>query len=227
MEKEEANKCVYFHINPLKNCIFYVGMGSIKRPYVKSGRSNHWKAVTKKYGYIVNIVEENLTEKEAFEREKFYINKIGLRKLVNLTEGGKGLNGNKWVTEEIRRKMKKLKPHKNYIKKVKIKKDKSTVKTAAELRKNGETNGILSFKCKKVYQFSLEGKVLNIFNSQREAASFVGAHESHISRAVREQGTCCKFIWGRTENDYPIILEKLRKDYRQRKFVSNLFRPKL
>ncbi len=84
---------IYFHINPLKNEVFYVGKGCNKRAFSKSGRSDFWKNIVKRYGYIVNIVEENLTEQEAFEREIFYIRKIGRRDLglgplVNMNDGG-------------------------------------------------------------------------------------------------------------------------------------------
>ncbi len=89
---------LYFHINPLKNHIFYVGIGTKKRPYNKQQRSNFQKYVVKKYGYIVDIVHENLSQNEACKLEKFYINKIGrkdLKKgnLVNMTDGGDGSFG--------------------------------------------------------------------------------------------------------------------------------------
>lgn len=89
------NTCVYFHINPLKNEIFYVGIGNIKRPYSKHNRSLFWNKVKNKYGFIVDIVDENLSWKEACEKEKFYIKFIGRRdlklgSLVNLTDGGDG-----------------------------------------------------------------------------------------------------------------------------------------
>ena len=62
MNKEELNnKCVYFHINPLKNHIFYVGIGTEKRPYSKIGRSDFWWDTVNKYGYIVDITLENLS----------------------------------------------------------------------------------------------------------------------------------------------------------------------
>ncbi len=86
---------IYFHINPLKNQIFYVGKGKNNRAYNKISRNKYWHNVVKKYGFIVDIVEENLNEEEAFKREIFYINKIGrkdlgLGSLINLTDGGEG-----------------------------------------------------------------------------------------------------------------------------------------
>lgn len=98
-----TKKCyVYFHINPLKNEVFYIGKGThIKgrspRYSSKYGRNQHWERTVKKYGFIVDVVHDNLTEAEAFELETFYINfygrrDLGLGKLVNMTDGGEGTN---------------------------------------------------------------------------------------------------------------------------------------
>jgi len=92
------NFYIYFHINPLKNEIFYVGKGKGKRAWSYTGRSLFWKNITKKYGYIIDIIEDGLSEQEAFEREIFYINKIGrkdlgLGPLINMTNGGDGPSG--------------------------------------------------------------------------------------------------------------------------------------
>jgi hypothetical protein len=84
---------IYFHINPIKNEIFYVGKGSGLRAYRKDNRNIHWNNVVKKYGFIVDIIEDNLEEEKAFEREKFYINKIGIKNLTNMTLGGEGISG--------------------------------------------------------------------------------------------------------------------------------------
>ena len=62
--KTENKYCVYFHINPLKNEIFYVGIGSVKRAHSKS-RSKWWKNIVSKYGYIIDIIETDLTWSEA------------------------------------------------------------------------------------------------------------------------------------------------------------------
>jgi NUMOD3 motif-containing protein len=94
----ENKYCLYFHINSVKNEIFYVGIGTTKRPYQKHRRNKFWHNIVKKYNYVVDVVEENLTKDEAIEREKFYINKIGRRdlnkgSLVNMTDGGEGTFG--------------------------------------------------------------------------------------------------------------------------------------
>jgi len=75
------NIYLYFHINPVKNEIFYVGLGRKRRAWSKA-RNIFWKNTVNKYGgFIVDIVEENLSIEEACERERFYIKKIGRRDL--------------------------------------------------------------------------------------------------------------------------------------------------
>jgi len=99
-EKSLNNYYIYFHINPLKNEVFYVGKGKGNRAYDFKRRGQFYKDYISKYrNIVVDIIEENLTEQEAFEREIFYIKKIGRRdlglgSLVNLTNGGEGVNGN-------------------------------------------------------------------------------------------------------------------------------------
>ena len=97
---------VYAHINPLKNEIFYIGKGSKNRAYKKGKRrSELWNNIVNKYGFIIDILESNLTEKESLEREKFYIKKIGRRDLglgtlVNHTDGGDGLSNISSITRK-------------------------------------------------------------------------------------------------------------------------------
>lgn len=90
--------CVYYHINSVKNEIFYVGIGTQKRAFSKNKRSFFWQNVVNKYNYIVDIIAENLLWDEACEIEKKNIAKIGRRDkglgpLVNMTDGGDGAQG--------------------------------------------------------------------------------------------------------------------------------------
>ncbi len=91
----EKNKVVYIHRNPTTNEIFYVGMGAKYRPYSKD-RSIFWKRYVKKHGSpTIEIVESNITKKDAWESEIALIELIGRRDkrkgtLVNLSDGGEG-----------------------------------------------------------------------------------------------------------------------------------------
>jgi hypothetical protein len=100
--------CVYAHINPLRGEIFYIGKGTKGRACFKINRSKHWHSIVNKYGYIIDILEDNLTEEVAFQREVYYIKRIGrsdkgLGPLVNHTDGGEGASGYKHSQETIHR----------------------------------------------------------------------------------------------------------------------------
>lgn len=106
---KKNNFYVYIHVKPNNGEIFYVGKGRGKRAYEqhKNRRSKFWKRVVNKYGLDVFILENNLTEDEAFELEKKYIKRIGRRDLntgtlVNMTDGGEGAAGH---SEETIRKI--------------------------------------------------------------------------------------------------------------------------
>ena len=87
---------VYVHRKPSGE-IFYVGKGTKVRAWSKHGRNPIWKAITTKYGYTVEIIEDNLIAKVALELEEFIISyhklKIFGGTLANLTRGGDGVCG--------------------------------------------------------------------------------------------------------------------------------------
>ena len=94
----ENNYYIYFHTNLECDEVFYVGKGKDKRAWSKAHRSQHWKNVVNKYGYKVEIIHKNLSEKTAFELEKSYIKILGREDLgegylVNHTDGGEGQSG--------------------------------------------------------------------------------------------------------------------------------------
>lgn len=134
MKDEKENKVIgdlnfiYFHINPVTNQIFYVGKGKKKRSTERINRNKHWKNTVNKYGgFIVDIIENNLTEKEAFDREVYWIKRIGrkdlgLGPLVNMTDGGEGISGKvfsaeskKKMSESAKKKPKITKEHQDKI----------------------------------------------------------------------------------------------------------------
>lgn len=89
------NICVYFHIIPSKNEVFYVGIGKLERAYSKDSRNDWWYNITKKYDFEVLIVNKEISWEEACQLEMKYISEIGRRDLglgtlVNLTNGGEG-----------------------------------------------------------------------------------------------------------------------------------------
>ena len=95
---------VYIHRKADTNEVFYVGKGHGKRAYTKTNRSQLWKNVVKKHGYVVEFIETNLQEWAAFEIETDYISYYGRKdtghgSLVNFTDGGEGSSGHIWTDE--------------------------------------------------------------------------------------------------------------------------------
>jgi predicted GIY-YIG superfamily endonuclease len=90
-----------------------VGKGKDGRAYIKTHRSNLWNKYVNKYDFDVILLEEGLSESEAFEREIYWIKRIGRRDLnkgtlVNFTDGGEGVSGRIYkVSEETRKKLSK------------------------------------------------------------------------------------------------------------------------
>ena len=99
MDNLDNNTCLYLHIKPESKEVFYVGIGTSKRPYEKGKRrSELWNRVINKYSYEVIILADNLSWKDACEKEIYLINYYGRRDLgkgtlVNLTDGGDGTKG--------------------------------------------------------------------------------------------------------------------------------------
>ena len=85
---------VYAHIHPESGIPFYIGKGTSNRLNSKKYRNDFWKKIVLKYGFDSIIIEDNLTEKESFAKEIYWIDRIGQYKkggtLVNICKGGVG-----------------------------------------------------------------------------------------------------------------------------------------
>ncbi len=104
-----GRKIVYRHRTLDTNKVFYVGIGSIRRAQEKYNRSNFWKRVVNKHGYIIEIVARGLSWDKACELECLLISEYGRRDLgkgylVNLSDGGEGSLGIV-MSKETRRKL--------------------------------------------------------------------------------------------------------------------------
>jgi hypothetical protein len=87
---------VYEHIRPDTGMVFYVGKGSGKRAYTRSGRNIYWKRIVNKVGgFSVRIVADNLDEELSFlvESERIDQLKILNYSLCNMSDGGEGPSG--------------------------------------------------------------------------------------------------------------------------------------
>ncbi|MDA9016538.1 NUMOD3 domain-containing DNA-binding protein [bacterium] len=96
---------VYFHKRLDTNEVFYVGIGkTIARAKSKNSRSEFWWNIVNKVGYIIEVVHNKISWREAIDLETKYIGDfgrrdLGLGPLVNLTNGGEGNIG--WIPSEI------------------------------------------------------------------------------------------------------------------------------
>jgi len=92
------NYCVYIHRKPGGGDVFYVGIGSPKRPYDFKRRNKFWKYVVNKHGYEIEVLHRGLSWESARDIEIQLIEEHGRRDLgkgtlVNLTDGGEGAHG--------------------------------------------------------------------------------------------------------------------------------------
>lgn len=91
------NKVLYRHLKPSGE-VFYIGVGSLIRPYSMINRNKFWHNIVNKYGYEVQILKSDLSWEDVCELEKILISWYGRRDLgtgplVNLTSGGDGVTG--------------------------------------------------------------------------------------------------------------------------------------
>lgn len=86
---------VYLHRKASDGSIFYVGKGTGRRAWARENRSFRWSRISGKNGVLVAVVQESMTEDDAFILECWLIAKLrhdGID-LCNLTDGGEGLSG--------------------------------------------------------------------------------------------------------------------------------------
>ena len=84
---------VYLHRRKIDNIVFYVGIGTRKRAFLKNNRNHFWKRVVQSHDYYVEITHDNLIREEAEVIEKYLIEfykNLYPNKLTNITGGGDG-----------------------------------------------------------------------------------------------------------------------------------------
>lgn len=83
--------------------VFYVGKGCGNRYLKAQGRNQYWNRIVAKYGFVAEIVQDNLSFEEANEAEIHLIKELRQQgcKLCNMTDGGEGTKGWKKTPEQI------------------------------------------------------------------------------------------------------------------------------
>lgn len=114
---------VYQHIRLDTFEPFYIGLSNdqdYNRANSKHSRNKWWKNITSKVKIKVEIIIDNISFNEAKLYEQWYIKfygrkDLGLGNLVNLTDGGDGVLGNK-CSEENKEKLRKFHTRNSYCK---------------------------------------------------------------------------------------------------------------
>ena len=182
---------VYHHINKSTGEVFYVGKGKNKRAYSKKARSEFWHNVVNKHGYEVLIVEENITDEQACEREVYWINHFGRKDigtgiLVNHTDGGDGVTGYIFTEEDKQRMSEAHSGEKNGFH---GKKHSDETRLKMSLAKRGKTSNMkgknLSDETKQHLREINLGKTLSAEHKQKIGDSLRG--KPGISRSHTEE----------------------------------------
>jgi hypothetical protein len=98
---------LYRHIRLDKNEVFYIGIGSdnyYKRAKSNKYRNTYWNNIVNKTNYEIEILFDDLDKDKVIEKEIEFIllygrKDLGLGTLVNMTNGGDGINGFKHSDE--------------------------------------------------------------------------------------------------------------------------------
>lgn len=182
--KEDKMVYLYRHIRLDKNEPFYIGIGdgdNYSRAYNTKRRTKFWKNIVSKTLYDVEILLDNLTWKQACEKEIEFIalyGRIDLNKgtLCNLTNGGEGKNGYKHTDEAKLIISSKLK-------------NQPKPKGFGIGRKILWGNKIGEKVSKAVLQYSKDGILLKEWNSLTEACKHINKPKGmgDITKVCREQ----------------------------------------
>lgn len=193
---------VYLHRKATTGEVFYVGKGKNRRSSEKLSRSNYWKRIVAKHGYVIDYAIQGVQEWYALELEKQLVDYYGRRDLddgplVNLCDGGaESYNMN----DEIRAKMSESKRGKklpDWVKESMSRAHKGRTFTDAHLEKlrvAGKRRGVsddMRQKCIAAKSKPIMRSDGKIFDSCRHAArclideGFITASHTNISSAAR------------------------------------------
>lgn len=188
---------VYKHVRLDTNTTFYIGKGRGKRSKDVSGRNDYWKRIVQKHGHAVKILFNNLTEKQALNKESQFIKlfKKYNRCEANFALGGVGSSGFK-VSEETKQKLSNIFKGRKFreygklsdITKSKISKSRKKARAnrlgCAHKKESKDKNAISNGG----KQFTAINKITNKVEwsgvNQAECARILSLHQGHISSCL-------------------------------------------
>ena len=198
-------KCIYLRTN-LVNGKQYVGQtNNFKK------REQDWMCDSVYSGGIIDkarakygvenfkheILKECDTQNELNYWEQYYIKELNTKvpNGYNLTDGGGGRSGYK-ITDEQRKKMSEARkgciPWNKGIPASEEQKKRHSQVMKGHIPWNKGISGYTTKKRKTIYQYSLDGTLINIYDSVKEAAEKTNANPSGIVQ-------CCKGIYNKSK----------------------------
>lgn len=203
---------VYRHIRLDKNEPFYIGAGKGKRARKgivigrkgSTQRSKAWNDIVAHTDFEVEIIMDNLTIEEAYEKEKEFIALYGradkgLGPLCNQTDGGAGAKGN--IKSEKTRRQMSVSIKKAMANVVQSEQQKEAVRqNLLKAQKNPEfvkkriegirrsAHKIAAKLSKKVVQLTMEGEVIKVWDSGHQIQ-----RETEFCRTA--VASCCKGVY--------------------------------
>jgi hypothetical protein len=206
---------VYQHRRKDNLEIFYIGQGLIKRAYEnqKNRRNENWITVESDAGgFIVDILETNLTRDESLKREEYYIKKYGTIKhgtgiLVNeRLSGTRGVQSGYTHTEEkkkeISEKTKKAMANPDVYKKHMASHEKYWSTPESRIKASNAMKGIHSGENhhahRAINQYSLSGEFIKTWPYARLASAELNISASGICSCCKNYPRCKSaggFIW--------------------------------
>lgn len=176
---------VYIWIRKDINAVFYVGKGTKNRYKDLSMRNKYFLNIVNKIGLDnieIKIIENNLTEEEAFNKEKEYIQYYKDRgiKLANMTSGGEGSsNWYNYLTEEEKEHHKEI--SKSFLGKKHTEETKNKISQSAKGRTWDDAH-------KKLFSEMAKGRPSGFKGHKHTDASKVKMREKAIGRPNVRKG---------------------------------------
>ena len=215
----EVNNCyIYAHYKTNINEIFYIGKGTYvysgnkyRRAYTKNNRGKHWNNIIDKYGYYVEILFDNLTEKESLEKEIELITKYGRLDLTNGPLINKTIGGENGC--DIGRSVSQYSKSGKFIKKFKSINEcsreseinSSLINDCCSGKQKTSNNFIFRYsedsfdkydiidnRTKSICQYSLDGKFIKEHKSAKEASIELNLFSNHITNCCNGKANSVK-----------------------------------
>jgi hypothetical protein len=191
---------LYRHIRLDINEPFYIGIGSdsdnYRRAHEKSRRNIHWKRIIDKSSYEIEIIMDDLTWKNACEKEKEFISLYGRvdlnnGTLCNHTDGGEGLYN---PSEETRNKKRLSMIGKNKGENNGMKKPESRLK--ASLSRMGKYKGSNHPRSISIICYDTKGLIVKEYDSILGAEKETGIPNTNITKVCKgKRKSAGGYIW--------------------------------